>query len=114
MTTHENVSFLAVLTTLPDSESAKSLVTHLVTHRLAACGTIADKALSVYTWQGKLEETAEVMVVLKTTRDRWEGLQSAVRELHPYDVPELLALPVEAGLPDYLAWIAEQTTQESP
>ena len=114
MIADEKTSFLVVLTTLPDPESARSLVKHLVTRRLAACGTIVDGAFSVYTWHGKQEETAEVTVVLKTSRDRWGELQAAVLERHPYDVPELLALPVEAGLPAYLEWLAEQTTPESP
>ena len=104
-----NVSNIVVLTTLPNAEDARSLVRSLVTDRLVACGTILDHARSIYRWQGKLEETSEALVILKTQSSCWDELRSTIQKLHPYDVPELLALPVEAGLPAYLDWVAEQT-----
>ncbi len=104
-----NVSDVVVLTTLPSAEDARSLVRSLVTDRLVACGTILDHARSIYRWRGKLEETSEALVILKTHSSCWDELQSTIQKLHPYDVPELLALPVEAGLPAYLDWVAEQT-----
>ena len=113
MNASEDVSYYLVLTTLSSSEDAQSLVRRLVTDRLVACGTIIENALSIYEWQGKLEETPEVMVLLKTRQDLWEQLRSVVHKLHPYEVPELVAIPVDRGLPAYLAWLAEQTTQES-
>ncbi len=109
MSDPDNVSHIVVLTTLPSAEAAKSLVRRLVTDKLVACGTILDRAHSIYRWQGKLEEESEALVILKTRRSRWDALQAAVRELHSYDVPELLALPVETGLQAYLDWVAEQT-----
>ncbi len=109
----EEVTYNVVLTTLSSREDAQSLVRRLVSDRLVACGTIVENAFSIYEWQGKLEETPEVLVVLKTRHELWDRLQSVVHELHPYDVPELLAIPVEKGLPAYLEWLAEQTTQES-
>ncbi len=111
MNARDSVPCLVVLTTLASVEDARSLVRRLVTDRIAACGTIVEHVLSIYRWQGNLEETPEVMVILKTRQDRWETLQSTVRELHPYDVPELLALPVEAGLPAYLEWLAGETVE---
>ncbi len=112
MSVSDSVSHVVVLTTLASAEDARSLVRRLVTDRLAACGTILDNANSIYSWQGELEETREVVVILKTTGDCWEELQKTVGKLHPYDVPELLVLPVGAGLPAYLDWIAEQTGEE--
>ena len=105
----DNITHVVVLTTLASAEEATSLVQTLVTDRLAACGTILDNARSIYTWRGKLEQTPEALVILKTRRDCWEELRSTVERLHPYDVPELLALPVDAGLPAYLEWVVEQT-----
>ena len=113
MKSGKEVSFCVVLTTLSNREDAESLVRRLVTDRLVACGTIVENALSIYEWQGKLEETPEVLVLLKTRQEHWEQLRAVVHKLHPYDVPELLALPVDGGLPAYLEWLAEQTTQES-
>ncbi len=112
MNTGKDVSYYVVLTTLSSREDAQSLVRRLVTDRLVACGTIVENALSIYEWQGKLEETPEVLVLLKTRQEHWERLRSVVHKLHPYEVPELLALPVDGGLPAYLTWLAEQTTQE--
>lgn len=106
-------SYCLVLTTLGSKQDAQSLVRRLVDERLVACGTIAENALSIYEWQGKLEETEEVLVLLKTRNGLWERLRTAIEELHPYDVPELLAISVDRGLPAYLAWLADQTTQES-
>ena len=108
----EDVSFSVVLTTLTSVEDARSLVNRLVSDRIVACGTIVDGAISIYEWRGTLEESREVLVVMKTRRENWDALQSAVRELHPYEVPELLELPVEEGMPPYLEWLAEQTKQE--
>ena len=107
------VSYIAVLTTLANQDDARALVRLLVADRLVACGTIVENVLSIYRWQGNLEESKEALVVLKTRQDRWEELKSAVRELHPYEVPELIALPVNDGLPAYTGWLSEQTKQES-
>ena len=109
MSIGNNVSHVVVLTTLATAEDAKSLVRHLVTDGLVACGTVLENACSIYEWEGKLEETPEALVILKTRGDRWPELRSTIQRLHPYDLPELLALPVAAGLPAYLEWVVEQT-----
>ncbi|SRR5713226_4087312 len=99
---------LVVLTTLATEEDARRLVTALVGERLVACGTLVLGARSIYRWEGDLTEENEVLVVLKTDASRWDALAAAVRERHPYEVPELLALPVERGLDRYLAWVRSE------
>ena len=101
--------FVVALTTLKDPEQARDLVRRLVDQRLIACGTVWPRASSVYRWQGKVTEEEETVVLLKTTRSRWDALQAAVAAQHPYEVPELLALPVTAGLERYLDWVASET-----
>jgi periplasmic divalent cation tolerance protein len=113
MTDHDTASHLVVLTTLANADAARSLVHRLVTDRLVACGTMLDGARSIYEWEGNVEETDEVLVVLKTRRDRWDRLVHVIRDVHPYDVPELLALPVDAGLDAYLDWVTAQTREVS-
>ncbi|HSS28303.1 MAG TPA: divalent-cation tolerance protein CutA, partial [Usitatibacter sp.] len=98
------MTVIAVLTNLPDSESAFNLARELVRRRVAACVNVLPAATSFYRWQGKLEEASEHPVLVKTTRDRYAELEAAIRELHPYEVPEIIAWPVTAGLPAYLAW----------
>src|SRR3989442_1680985 len=88
---------LVVLTTLANDADARALVTALVAARLVACGTLLPGARSIYRWEGQVKEEAEVVVLLKTDASKWEALCAAVRERHPYQVPELLALPVERG-----------------
>ena len=96
---------LVVLTTLANDADARALVTALVAARLAACGTLLPGARSIYRWEGQVTEEGEVVVLLKTDASRWEALCAAVRERHPYQVPELLALPVDRGLERYLSWV---------
>jgi periplasmic divalent cation tolerance protein len=100
---------ILVLTTLPDAGLARDLVRTLVDRRLVACGTVIDRVTSVYRWEGTIEEAEEAQVILKARRGCWEALQAALTELHPYEVPEILALPVENGLPAYLAWVGTET-----
>lgn len=96
---------LVVLTTLARDEDARALVTALLAERLVACGTLLPGARSIYRWEGKVTEEAEVVVLLKTDRSRWDALCAAVRQRHPYRVPELLALPAERGLEEYVSWL---------
>jgi len=99
---------LVVLTTLASEADARALVTALLGERLIACGTFLPGGRSLYRWEGKVTEEAEVVVLLKTDRSKWDALCRAVRERHPYAVPELLALPVERGLDRYLSWLAQE------
>ncbi len=102
--------FVVALTTLGNPAQARQFVRQLVDERLIACGTILPGATSVYRWRGEVTEEEEVVVLLKTAKSRWDALKAAVDAQHPYEVPELLALPVTAGLERYLDWIASETT----
>ncbi|MFN2563933.1 MAG: divalent-cation tolerance protein CutA [Gemmatimonadaceae bacterium] len=99
-----------VLTTLASEEEALELVRALLERRLIACGTMLPGGRSVYRWQGKIADEREVVVLLKTRSARLETLKEAFAELHPYKVPELLAISVEAGLDRYLEWISGETS----
>jgi periplasmic divalent cation tolerance protein len=101
---------LVVLTTVANADEAGRLVRSLLERRLVACGTILPGARSLYRWEGKIADESEVVVLLKTQRARLEGLEVAFGELHPYKVPELLAMPVHAGLEKYLSWINSETS----
>ena len=100
---------LVVLVTAPSAEQAAALARALVEARLAACGNVVPGLRSIYRWEGQVRDEPEALLVLKTTRDRLEALRERQLALHPYDVPEVLALPVEAGSAAYLAWLAAET-----
>ena len=100
-----------VFMTAPDAEVAESLVRTLVEERLAACGSILPGVVSLYRWSGVVQRAAEVMVVLKTTTPRVAALTARIAALHPYEVPEVLSVRVDAGLPAYLAWVAGSTAE---
>jgi periplasmic divalent cation tolerance protein len=98
---------IIVLTTLPAEADAEAFAEALVTERLAACVSIGGPMTSVYTWQGALERARERQVVMKTVRARLPLIEARLAALHPYEVPELLALPVADGGAAYLAWVRE-------
>ena len=103
---------LLVITNLPDAESARALATTLVEQRVAACVNILAPCLSIYRWEGKLEEAEEVPLLIKTSAARYAALEEAIRAYHPYELPEIVAVRVEKGLPDYLAWVAASTAAQ--
>ena len=98
---------VVVLCTFPDLDQARQIGAALVERQVAACVNLLPGVESIYRWEGKVERAGEVLALIKTAR--YPDLEAALRELHPYDVPEILALPVAAGLPAYLAWLAEET-----
>ena len=100
---------VVLLTTVASAAEAVALVRSLLDRRLIACGTVLPAARSLYRWEGKIADEQEVLVILKTRASRLYSLRVAFGELHPYKVPELLALPVDAGNDKYLAWIARET-----
>lgn len=102
---------LLVLTSLPDAASARALARALVEARLAACVNILAPCRSVYRWQDKIEDAAEVPLLIKTTAARYAALEAAIRARHPYELPEIVAVPIQHGLPDYLTWVAAETTE---
>ena len=99
------MSQILILTTLPDVESARSLARALVEDRLCACVSIGAPVESMYHWQGAIETAREVPVTLKTRGDRFDDVAAAIRSRHPYELPEIVAVPISDGLPAYLAWI---------
>ncbi len=101
---------IVVLTTVSSDDEAVRLVRALLDRRLIACGTLVPGARSLYRWQGKIADEKETLLLLKTRSARVEALQEAFRELHPYKVPELLALSVDSGLEKYLEWINGETS----
>lgn len=103
---------LVVFTNAPDAELAGSIARTLVDERLAACVNVLAPCRSVYRWQGVVESADEVPMVIKTTQDRFAALARRLGELHPYEVPELLAFKPDAGLPAYLNWVIGQTRPE--
>lgn len=100
---------LLVLTTLPDRDTAVKLAQRLVQSRLAACVNILSGCTSVYRWKGTIEQADEIPVLIKTRAARYDELEAAIRGLHPYEVPEVIAVPLARGLSDYLEWVAEET-----
>lgn len=109
----EAVQTLLVFTPMPDTASAERLATALVTERLAACVSVLPAVRSVYRWQGALEQADEVPLLIKTTAARYGALEAAIRARHPYELPEIVAVPVTHGLPDYLTWVANEVTLET-
>ena len=98
-----------VLTTLPADGDAEQLAATLVEERLAACVNILPPMRSVYRWQGKVEKADERQLVIKTSVGRMRELEKRVKELHPYDVPEFLAVMIDTAAKDYLSWVVEST-----
>ena len=102
------MTVIAVLTNLPDSDSAFNLAREVVRLRLAACANVLSPATSFYRWEGKDEQAIEHPVLIKTTEARYAELEGAIRKLHPYELPEIIAWPVEKGLPEYLSWVERE------
>ena len=100
---------ILVLTSLPDGDSARRLARELVEARLAACVQIGAPVESLYHWRGRLETATEVPVAIKTRAAAWADLERAIRARHPYELPEIVAVPILDALPDYLAWIDAET-----
>ena len=98
---------LVVFCTFPDMDTAGKAVRELVEQRLAACGNIVPEVHSVYRWKGEVESSAEVLAILKLDGVRYAEFETKLRSLHPYDVPEIIAIPLTKGLPAYLQWVRE-------
>lgn len=107
------MNILLVVTNLPSRESAEILARSLVEKQVAACVNILPSCRSVYRWKGSVEWADEVPLMIKTTEARYPALEAAIREQHPYEIPEIIALPVVHGLPDYLAWLVAETDTDN-
>lgn len=101
---------LLVLTNLPDRAAAERLADLLVGSKLAACVNILAPCRSVYRWKGDVQHDEEHPLLIKTTPERYAALEQALRASHPYELPEIIAVPIERGLPAYLDWVATETT----
>ncbi len=102
---------LLVITNCPDEETANAIALAAVEDKLAACANLLPRVQSVYRWQGAVESASEIPVLLKTTAAAYPALEAKIRDLHPYEVPEIIALPIARGLSAYLNWVAAETLQ---
>ena len=100
---------LLVFCTCPDEESGARIAEALVVERLAACVNRLPGLTSVYLWQGKVEHDSETLLLIKTTSARFDALRTRLCALHPYELPEVIAIPVTEGLPEYLQWVSTCT-----
>ncbi|MBI3222145.1 MAG: divalent-cation tolerance protein CutA [Nitrosomonadales bacterium] len=100
---------LLVLTNLPDAPAAEKLARLLIESGAAACVNQLAPCTSTYRWQGKIESAGEVPLLIKTTRSAYPRLEKLIRDVHPYELPEIIAVPVDAGLPAYLGWVSDET-----
>jgi periplasmic divalent cation tolerance protein len=103
-----NAASFVVFSTFPDADTAARIARALVTDRLAACVNLFPTVRSIYRWEGKVCDEVETLAVIKTTAERYPALAAKIAELHPYQVPEIIALPLADGHPPYLAWLTEQ------
>ena len=97
---------LLALSTFPDRETARKISEQLIEKKLAACANILPGVESIYRWKGKIENGNETLVLFKLSENRQSAFQENLRSLHPYEVPEIIFLRIDSGLPDYLRWVA--------
>ncbi|WP_181320616.1 divalent-cation tolerance protein CutA [Nitrosospira sp. Nsp2] len=101
---------ILIFTNLPDRAAAMALASKLVDERLAACVNVLADCTSVYRWEGRNESVSEVPVLIKTLAQHYARLEQLIKTVHPYELPEIIAVPISSGLPAYLKWIAEETS----
>jgi len=102
---------LIVITNCPDEETANAIALAIIEEQLAACVNILPRVQSIYRWQGSVESAAEIPLLIKATSHNYPALEARIKTLHPYEVPEIIALPIARGLPAYLNWVAAETLQ---
>ena len=107
---NSDAQILVVLITMPSQREAVRIAQAVVRKKLAACANIVSPVTSIFRWKGNLEKSREALVIMKTTPRRYAALAKAVRSMHPYEVPEIIALKVTKGLPRYIAWVHQETT----
>lgn len=103
---------LLVLTNLPDTASAEALAARLVASGVAACVNQLAPCQSTYAWQGRVEQAAEIPLLIKTSAARYADVQALILEMHPYELPEVIAIPLTTGLPAYLDWVRQETDKD--
>lgn len=103
---------ILVLTNVPDQQAASDIAAQLVEKNLAACVNCLPGVKSVYRWESRIEEASEICLLIKTTSERYAAVEEAIKALHPYALPEIIALNIERGLPAYLQWVAQESKKE--
>ena len=103
------MDLILIITNLPDRASAMALAHRLIDERLAACVNVLADCTSIYRWQGKNEIVSEVPVLIKTLAEHYAQLEQLIKSIHPYELPEIIAVPISSGLPAYLKWIVDET-----
>jgi periplasmic divalent cation tolerance protein len=106
-------AILLVLSTFPDIETARRIARQLVAENFAACANIIPAVESIYRWQGNLEQGTEVLAFFKTGATRYAAFQAKLKSLHPYDIPEIVACPIDKAWPEYSRWVIESSTPEN-
>ena len=105
----KKVKHILVLSTCPGSISAKKMAQEIVTEKLAACVNVIPGVQSFFSWVGKVDTANEHMLIIKTTRDSYEALEAKIKKIHPYELPEIIAVPIETGFAGYLDWITKNS-----
>ena len=100
--------FILILTTVNKEEKAKEIASKLVEERLSACVTVTSPATSFYWWEGKINKEQEYILLIKTKKDMYKKIEERLRELHPYETPEIIVLPIIKGFKEYFSWINEE------
>ncbi len=103
-------AYCLVLNTCPDEQTAREMAYYLIEQGVAACINIVPQARSIYRWQGRVEEDAEVLLLIKTRGDAYPELERILQSRHPYEVPEIISLPLNGGLSDYLSWLDDSVS----
>lgn len=104
---------LLVFSTFPDADIARHTGTLMIESQLAACVNLCPQIQSIYRWQGRIETSDEVLVIFKTTQAAYPAFEQKLLELHPYEVPEILALPIEKASPAYAQWVIAETRPQA-
>lgn len=102
---------IIIYCTVPDKRVAKEIAKYIIKHHLAACVSAVDRVESVFSWDGEIEKEKEVMLMIKTLRPNFEKIKVLITELHPYNVPEIIAVPIVDCSKEYLQWLAHETRQ---
>jgi periplasmic divalent cation tolerance protein len=104
---------LLAFCTFPDAATARRIARGLVEGQFAACGNVLPQIHSVYSWQGKIESSDEALALFKLSANRYPEFEAKLRSLHPYDVPEIIACPIDQALPEYLRWVVDSSTPDN-